>query len=105
VPAFPGVDFSGLRFVINDEGYWPERRRGSSSNETSGSSRIPQSRSESRWDSMPQWGALGFFFFWRETSKLRTAAEMSNVAYGLVMQELERGESVYRSFVPCRAPW
>lgn len=32
-------------------------------------------------------------------------AEMNNVAYGIVMQELERGDSGIRSFVSVQAPW
>jgi butyryl-CoA dehydrogenase len=45
---------------------------------------------------LPQLGDLGFF-----GSNLTGygCAEMSNVAYGLVMQELERGDSGLRSFV------
>src|SRR5271169_159093 len=45
---------------------------------------------------LPQLGELGFF-----GSNLTGygCAEMSNVAYGLVMQELERGDSGLRSFV------
>jgi len=45
---------------------------------------------------VPQLGELGFF-----GSNLNGygCAEMSNVAYGLVMQELERGDSGLRSFV------
>jgi glutaryl-CoA dehydrogenase len=45
---------------------------------------------------LPQLGELGFF-----GSNLTGygGAEMSNVAYGLVMQELERGDSGLRSFV------
>jgi glutaryl-CoA dehydrogenase len=45
---------------------------------------------------VPQLGALGFF---GANLKGYGCAEMSNVAYGLVMQELERGDSGLRSFV------
>src|ERR1700716_1334820 len=45
---------------------------------------------------VPQLGALGFF---GANLKGYGCAEMSNVAYGLIMQELERGDSGLRSFV------
>jgi glutaryl-CoA dehydrogenase len=45
---------------------------------------------------VPQLGELGFF---GANLKGYGCAEMSNVAYGLVMQELERGDSGLRSFV------
>jgi glutaryl-CoA dehydrogenase len=45
---------------------------------------------------LPQLGELGFF---GSNLKGYGCAEMSNVAYGLVMQELERGDSGLRSFV------
>jgi glutaryl-CoA dehydrogenase len=45
---------------------------------------------------VPQLGVLGFF---GANLKGHGCAEMSNVAYGLVMQELERGDSGLRSFV------
>jgi len=44
---------------------------------------------------VPQLGELGFF---GANLKGYGCAEMSNVAYGLVMQELERGDSGLRSF-------
>ena len=47
-------------------------------------------------DLVPQLGELGFF---GANLKGYGCAEMSNVAYGLVMQELERGDSGLRSFV------
>ena len=45
---------------------------------------------------VPQIGELGFF---GANLKGYGCAGMSNVAYGLVMQELERGDSGLRSFV------
>src|SRR4029077_6639239 len=45
---------------------------------------------------LPQLGELGFF---GANLKGYGCAEMSNVSYGLVMQELERGDSGLRSFV------
>jgi len=45
---------------------------------------------------VPQLGELGFF---GANLKGYGCAEMSNVAYGLMMQELERGDSGLRSFV------
>src|SRR5438270_3053485 len=45
---------------------------------------------------VPQMAELGFF---GASLKGYGCAEMSNVEYGLVMQELERGDSGVRSFV------
>ena len=45
---------------------------------------------------VPQLGELGFF---GANLQGYGCAEMSNVMYGLVMQELERGDSGLRSFV------
>ena len=47
-------------------------------------------------------GRLGFF---GANLEGYGCAGMSNVEYGLIMQELERGDSGVRSFVMCRARW
>jgi glutaryl-CoA dehydrogenase len=49
-----------------------------------------------RTELVPQLGELGLF---GSNLKGYGCAEMSNIAYGLVMQELERGDSGLRSFV------
>src|SRR5947209_15793365 len=59
---------------------------------------IEQCNREGRFprELVPQMGQLGFF---GASLKGYGCAEMSNVEYGLVMQELERGDSGIRSFV------
>src|SRR5437879_1170584 len=59
---------------------------------------IEQCNREGRFprELVPQMGELGFF---GASLKGYGCAEMSNVEYGLVMQELERGDSGLRSFV------
>ena len=46
---------------------------------------------------VPHDGGAGLL--WRQPSRAYGCAGMSNVEYGLVMQELERGDSGFRSFV------
>jgi glutaryl-CoA dehydrogenase len=97
MPGFPGVDFIEFDSLLNDE----ERLVRRTARQFVDEQVIPIIEKHNREGSfpihlLPQLGELGFF-----GANLRGygCAEMSNVAYGLVMQELERGDSGLRSFV------
>jgi len=97
VPAFPGVDFLDFDSLLNDEELLARKTARQFVDEQV----IPVIEKHNReatfpMDLVPQLGALGFF---GANLKGYGCAEMSNVAYGLVMQELERGDSGLRSFV------
>src|SRR6202163_1974523 len=97
MPAFPGVDFLDFDSLLNDEERLPRRTARQFVDERV----IPIIEKHNRegtfpLELVPQLGDLGFF---GANLKGYGCAEMSNVAYGLVMQELERGDSGLRSFV------
>ncbi|MDE3170680.1 MAG: acyl-CoA dehydrogenase family protein [Acidobacteriota bacterium] len=95
--AFQGVDFLDVDASFNDEELLARRTARQFVDECV----LPAIDQHYREGTFPmelvlQMGELGFF-----GSNLQGygCAEMSNVAYGLVMQELERGDSGLRSFV------
>src|ERR1019366_2440299 len=97
MPAFPGVDFLDFDSLLGDEELLARRTARQFVDEHV----IPIIEKHNRaatfpMDLVPQLGELGFF---GANLKGYGCAEMSNVPYGLVMQELERGDSGLRSFV------
>jgi glutaryl-CoA dehydrogenase len=97
VTAFPGVDYLDFDSVLNSE----ERLARQTARQFVDEQLLPVIDKHFREatfpsDLLPQLGELGFF---GANLKGYGCAEMSNVAYGLVMQELERGDSGLRSFV------
>ncbi len=95
--AFSGVDYLDFDSVLNDE----ELLARGTARQFVDEQIIPVIDKHFRdstfpVDLLPQLGELGFF---GSNLKGYGCAEMSNVAYGLVMQELERGDSGLRSFV------
>ncbi len=95
--AFPGVDFLDFDSLLNDEELLARRTARQFVDEQV----IPIIEKHNReatfpMELVPQLGELGFF---GANLKGYGCAEMGNVAYGLVMQELERGDSGLRSFV------
>ena len=97
MPAFPGVDFLDFDSLLNDEELLARKTARQFVDEHV----IPIIEKHNReatfpMDLVPQLGELGFF---GANLKGYGCAGMSNVAYGLVMQELERGDSGLRSFV------
>jgi glutaryl-CoA dehydrogenase len=97
MPAFPGVDYLDFDSMLNDEDLLARQTARQFVDEQL----IPIIEKHYRdatfpLDLVPQLGELGFF---GSNLKGYGCAEMSNVAYGLVMQELERGDSGLRSFV------
>lgn len=95
--AFPGVDFLDLDSSFSDEELLARRTARQFVDERV----LPIITRHYRdgtfpIELVPQLGELGFF---GANLKGYGCAEMSNVAYGLVMQELERGDSGLRSFV------
>ncbi len=95
--AFPGVDFLEFDSVLSDE----EKLARQTARQFVDAEIMPiieQCNREGRFpvELVPQMADLGFF---GASLKGYGCAGMSNVAYGLVMQELERGDSGLRSFV------
>ncbi len=97
MPGFPGVDFLDFDSLLSDE----EKLVRQTARQFVDDQVIPIIEKHNRdatfpMHLVPQLGEMGFF-----GSNLTGygCAEMSNVAYGLVMQELERGDSGLRSFV------
>ena len=95
--AFSGVDYLDFDSLLNDE----ELLARNTARKFVDEHVIPVIEKHFREgtfpaDLIPQLGELGFF---GSNLKGYGCAEMSNVAYGLVMQELERGDSGLRSFV------
>jgi glutaryl-CoA dehydrogenase len=95
--AFPGVDFLDLDSSFSDEELLARRTARQFVDERV-LPVIDQHYRDATFpvELVPQLGELGFF---GANLKGYGCAEMSNVAYGLVMQELERGDSGLRSFV------
>ncbi len=97
MPAFPGVDFIDFDSLLNDE----EKLARKTARQFVDDEVLPIIEKHNREATMPThliplMADLGFF---GANLKGYGCAEMSNVAYGLVMQELERGDSGLRSFV------
>jgi len=95
--SFAGVDFIDFDSLLNDE----EKLVRQTARQFVDNEIIPIIEKHSReatfpLNLVPQLGELGFF---GANLKGYGCAEMSNVAYGLMMQELERGDSGLRSFV------
>ena len=97
MPSFAGVDFIDFDSQLNDEEILVRQTaRQFVDNEI-----IPIIEKHSREGTfpmhlVPQLGELGFF---GANLQGYGCAGMSNVAYGLMIQELERGDSGLRSFV------
>ena len=97
MPAFAGVDYLDFDSLLNDEELLARR----TARQFVEDRVIPIIQKHNRegtfpMDLVPQLGELGFF---GANLEGYGCAGMSNVAYGLVMQELERGDSGLRSFV------
>jgi glutaryl-CoA dehydrogenase len=97
MPPFPGVDFMEFDSLLNDE----EKLARQTARQFVDDEVLPIIEKHNREATMPVqlipvMADLGFF---GANLKGYGCAEMSNVAYGLVMQELERGDSGLRSFV------
>ena len=97
MPSFPGVDFIDFDSQLNDE----EKLVRQTTRQFVDNEVIPIIEKHNREATfpkhlIPQLGELGFF-----GASLRGygCAGMSSVAYGLMTQELERGDSGLRSFV------
>jgi glutaryl-CoA dehydrogenase len=97
MPAFPGVDFLDFDSLLNDEELLARR----TARQFVEQQVVPIIQKHNReatfpMDLVPQLGELGFF---GASLEGYGCAGMSSIAYGLVMQELERGDSGLRSFV------
>ncbi len=97
MPSFPGVDFIAFDSLLNDE----EKLVRQTARQFVDNEVLPIIEKHSReatfpMQLVPQLGELGFF---GANLQGYGCAEMSNVAYGLMNQELERGDSGMRSFV------
>ena len=97
MPAFSGVDFIDFDSLLNDE----EKLARQTARQFVDDQVLPiieQCNRDGKFPMqlVPQLGELGFF---GANLTGYGCAEMSNVAYGLVTQELERGDSGLRSFV------
>jgi len=97
MPAFPGVDFLDFDSLLNDEELLVRKTARQFVDEQVLPIIVKHNREGTfPLELVPQLGELGFF---GANLKGYGCAEMSDVAYGLVMQELERGDSGLRSFV------
>jgi len=97
MPGFPGVDFIEFDALLNDE----ERLVRQTARQFVDEQILPIIEKYNREGNfprqlVPQLGELGFF---GASLHGYGCVGMSNVGYGLVMQELERGDSGLRSFV------
>ncbi len=97
MPRFPGVDFLDFDSLLNDE----EKLARQTARQFVDEQIIPiieQHNREGKFPAqlIPQMAELGLF---GATLEGYGCAAMSNVQYGLVMQEIERGDSSLRSFV------
>jgi glutaryl-CoA dehydrogenase len=96
MPAFPGVDFIDFDSLLSDE----EKLARQTARQFVDDRVLPiieQCNRDARFplDLVPEMAELGFF---GANMQGYGCAGMSNVEYGLVMQELERGDSGMRSF-------
>jgi len=97
MPAFPGVDFLDFDSLLNDEELLARKTARQFVDEQVLPIIVKHNRDGTfPLQLVPQLAELGFF---GANLKGYGCAEMSNAAYGLVMQELERGDSGLRSFV------
>ncbi|HEX9493282.1 MAG TPA: acyl-CoA dehydrogenase family protein [Thermoanaerobaculia bacterium] len=97
MPAFPGVDFIDFDSLLSDE----EKLARQTARKFVDDEVLPIIEQHNRdgkfpMHLLPQLGELGFF---GASLQGYGCAGMSNVEYGLVTQELERGDSGLRSFV------
>jgi glutaryl-CoA dehydrogenase len=97
MPSFPGVDFIEFDSLLNDE----EKLARQAARQFVDDEVLPIIEKHNREATfpmhlVPQLGEMGFF---GANLTGYGCAGMSNVAYGLVTQELERGDSGLRSFV------
>jgi len=97
MPSFPGVDFLEFDSLLSDE----EKLARQTARQFVDEQVLPIIVEHDRAGTfpmqlVPQMAELGFF---GASLKGYGCAEMSNVEYGLVTQELERGDSGLRSFV------
>ena len=97
MPSFPGVDFLAVDSLLSDE----ERLVRQTARRFVDEEVLPVIEKHNReatfpLDLVPKLAALGFF---GANLDGYGCAGMSDVAYGQVMQELERGDSGLRSFV------
>src|SRR5271154_1598756 len=97
MPSSAVVDFLGFDSLLSDE----EKLARQTARQFVEDKVLPVINEHDRqgsfpMDLVPEMGDLGFF---GSTLKGYGCAEMSSVEYGLVMQELERGDSGLRSFV------
>ncbi|MGB9513450.1 MAG: acyl-CoA dehydrogenase family protein [Candidatus Acidiferrum sp.] len=97
MPSFAGVDFIEFDSLLNDE----EKLVRQTARQFVDNEIIPIIEKHSReatfpLNLVPQLAELGFF---GANLEGYGCAGMSNIAYGLMMQELERGDSGLRSFV------
>ncbi len=97
MPAFPGVDYLDFDSVLSDEELLARQTARQFVDEQLAPI-IDEHYRDATFPTelVPKLGDLGFF---GSNLKGYGCAELSNVAYGLVMQELERGDSGLRSFV------
>src|SRR5258706_4683815 len=97
MPEFAGVDFLDFDSLLNDEELLARKTARQFVDEQVLPIIVKHNRDGTfPLQLVPQLAELGFF---GANLKGYGCAEMSNVAYGLVMQELERGDSGLRSFV------
>ncbi len=97
MPSFAGVDFIDFDSLLSDE----EKLVRQTARQFVDNEVLPIIEKHNReatfpMELVPQLGTLGFF---GANLEGYGCAGMSNTAYGLVMQELERGDSGLRSFV------
>src|SRR5258708_34370629 len=97
MPAFSGVDFLDFDSLLNDEELLARKTARQFVDEQVLPIIVKHNRDGTfPLQLVPQLGELGFF---GANLKGYGCAEMSNVAYGLVMQELARGDSGVPSYV------
>lgn len=97
MPAFPGVDFIDFDSQLSgDEKLVRQTARQFTDDQVLPIIEAANREGRFPMDLVPQMGELGFF---GASLQGYGCAGMSNVEYGLVMQELERGDSGVRSFV------
>src|SRR3984957_2969274 len=97
MPRFPGVDFLDFDSLLNDE----EKLARQTARQFVDEQILPiieRHNREGKFPAqlIPQMAELGLF---GPTLEGYGCAAMSNLQYGLVMQEIERGDSSLRSFV------